>query len=223
MGNFFRKFARVCVTNNKPLIAFVCFLVRTKCFYILALNFACGTFPSMLTINGLKKSASQWQDEIHLWRRYWAKIALTVRAADEKRTFSAELPAQRNLGKTERQKERKFPPISSNVNKSYNEPAVTKANLPAAIQDNKKKTPLRGGGNIGKTFHERADSFTQTNAKNEVTNRKKKGARRKDQEKKDESSFTDMVNKYKSMEGMKSKFPLKTMVRNGCFSSHMAH
>ena len=203
MGNFFRKFARVCVTNNKPLIAFVCFLVRTKCFYILALNFACGTFPSMLTINGLKKSASQWQDEIHLWRRYWAKIALTVRAADEKRTFSAELPAQRNLGKTERQKERKFPPISSNVNKSYNEPAVTKANLPAAIQDNKKKTPLRGGGNIGKTFHERA--------------------RRKDQEKKDESSFTDMVNKYKSLEGMKAKFPLTTMVRNECFSSHMAH
>ena len=140
-----------------------------------------------------------------------------------KRTFSAELPAQRNLGKTDRQKQRKFPPISSNVNKSYSEPAVTKANLPAAIQDNKKKTPLRGGGNIGKTFHERADSFTQTNAKNEVTNRKKKGARRKDQEKKDESSFTDMVNKCKSLEGMKAKFPLKTMVRNECFSSHMAH
>ena len=177
----------------------------------------------MFTINGLKKSASPWQDEMHLWRRYWAKIAWTVRAADEKRTFSAELPAQRNLGKTDRQKQRKFPPISSNVNKSYNEPTVAKANLPAAIQDNKKKKPLKGRGNIGKTFHERADSFTHTNTKNEVTNRKKKGARRKEQEKKDEFSFTDMVNKYKSLEGMKAKFPLKTMVRNGCFSSHMAH
>ena len=101
------------------------------------------------------------------------------------------------------------------MNKSYNEPAVAKANLPAAIQDNKKKKPLKGRGNIGKTFHERADSFTHTNAKNEVTNRKKKEARRKEQEKKDESSFTDMMNKYKSLEGMKAKFPLKTMVRNG--------
>ena len=115
-----------------------------------------------------------------------------------KRTSSAELPAPRNLGKTDRQKQRKFPPISSNVNKSYNEPAVAKANLPAAIKDNKKKKPLKGGGNIGKTFHERADSFTHTNAKNEVTNRKRKGARRKEQEKKDESNFTDMVNKYKN-------------------------
>jgi len=66
------------------------------------------------------------------------------------------------------------------VNKSYNEPAVAKANLPAAIKD------------IGKSFHERADSFTHTNAKNEVTNRKRKGARRKEQEKKDESSFTEL-------------------------------
>ena len=115
-----------------------------------------------------------------------------------KRTSSAELPAPRNLGKTDRQKQRKFPPISSNVNKSYNEPAVAKANLPAAIQDNKKKKPLKGRGNIGKTFHERADSFTHTNAKNEVTNRKRKGARRKEQDKKDESNFTDMVNKYKN-------------------------
>ena len=115
-----------------------------------------------------------------------------------KRTSSAELPAPRNLGKTDRQKQRKFPPISSNVNKSYNEPAVAKANLPAAIKDNKKKKPLKGRGNIGKTFHERADSFTHTYAKNEVTNRKRKGARRKEQEKKDESNFTDMVNKYKN-------------------------
>ena len=113
-----------------------------------------------------------------------------------KRTFSAELPTSRNLGKTDRQKQRKFPPISSNMNKSYNEPAVAKANLPAAIKDNKKKKPLKGRGNIGKTFHERADSFTHTNANNEVTNRKRKGARRKEQEKKDESSFNDMVNKY---------------------------
>ena len=138
----------------------------------------------MFTINGLKKSASPWQDEMHLWRGYRAKIAWTVRAADEKRTFSAELPAQRNLGKTDRQKQRKFPPISSNVNKSYNEPAVAKANLPAAIKDNKKKKPLKGRGNIGKAFQERADSFTHTNAKNEVTNRKKQGTRRKEQEKK---------------------------------------
>lgn len=115
-----------------------------------------------------------------------------------KRTFSAELPTPRNLGKTDRQKQRNFPPISSNVNKSHNEPAVAKANLPAAIKDNKKKKPLKGQGNIGKTFHERADSFTHTNAKNEVTNRKRKGAMRKEQEKKDESSFTDMVNKYKN-------------------------
>ena len=115
-----------------------------------------------------------------------------------KRTSSAELPAPRNLGKTDRQKQRKFPPISSNVNKSYNEPAVAKANLPAAIKDNKKKKPLKGRGNIGKAFHERADSFTHTNAKNELTNRKRKGARRKEQEKKDESNFTDMVNKYKN-------------------------
>ena len=115
-----------------------------------------------------------------------------------KRTSSAELPAPRNLGKTDRQKQRKFPPISSNVNKSYNEPAVAKANLPAAIQDNKKKKPLKGRGNIGKAFQERADSFTHTNAKNEVTNRKRKGARRKEQDKKDESNFTDMVNKYKN-------------------------
>ena len=56
-----------------------------------------------------------------------------------KRTFSAELPAPRNLGITDRQKQRKFPPISSNVNKSCNEPAAAKANLPAAIKDNKKK------------------------------------------------------------------------------------
>ena len=39
----------------------------------------------------------------------------------------------------DRQKQRKFPPISSNVNKSCNEPAAAKANLPAAIKDNKKK------------------------------------------------------------------------------------
>ena len=115
-----------------------------------------------------------------------------------KRTFSAELPAPRNLGITDRQKQRKFPPISPNMNKSYNEPAVAKANLPAAIKDNKKKKPLKGRGNIGKTFHERADSFTHTNAKNELTSRKRKGARRKEQEKKDESNFTDMVNKYKN-------------------------
>ena len=82
------------------------------------------------------------------------------------------------------------------MNKSYNEPAVAKTNLPATIKDNKKKKPLKGRGNIGKTFHERADSFTHTNANNEVTNRKRKGARRKEQEKKGESSFNDMVNKY---------------------------
>ena len=82
------------------------------------------------------------------------------------------------------------------MNKSYNEPAVAKTNLPAAIKDNKKKKPLKGRRNIDKTFHERADSFTHTNANNEVTNRKKKGARRKEQEKKDESSFNDMGNKY---------------------------
>ena len=80
----------------------------------------------------------------------------------------------------------------------YNDPAVAKAKLPAAIKDNKKKKPLKGRGNIAKTFHERADSFIHTNAKNEVTNRKRKGARRKKQEKKDESNFTDMVNKYKN-------------------------
>ena len=40
--------------------------------------------------------------------------------------------------------------------------------------------------------------FTPTHAKNEVTNRKRKGARREKQEKKDESNFTDMVNKYKN-------------------------
>ena len=56
-----------------------------------------------------------------------------------KRTFSAELPAPGNLGKTDRQKQRKFPPISSNMNKSCNELAAAKANLPAAIKDNKKK------------------------------------------------------------------------------------
>ena len=112
-----------------------------------------------------------------------------------KRTFSAELPTSRNLGKTDRQKQRKFPPISLNVNKSYNEPAVAKTNLPAAIKDNKKRKPLKGRGNIDKTFHERANSFTHTNANNEVTNRKRKGDRRKEQEKKDESSFHDMVNK----------------------------
>ena len=39
----------------------------------------------------------------------------------------------------DRQKQRKFPPICSNVNKSCNEPAAAKANLPAAIKDNKKK------------------------------------------------------------------------------------
>ena len=115
-----------------------------------------------------------------------------------KRPFSAELTTSRNLGKTDRQKQRKFPPISSNVNKSYNEPAVAKTNLPAAIKDNKMKKPLKGRGNIGKTFHERADSFTHTNAKNELTNGERKGARRKEQEKKDESNFTDMVNKYKN-------------------------
>ena len=84
------------------------------------------------------------------------------------------------------------------MNKSYNEPAVVKANLPAAIKDNKKKKALKGRRNIAKTFHERADLFTHTNAKNEVTNRKRKGARRKEQMKNDESSFTDMVNKYKN-------------------------
>ena len=115
-----------------------------------------------------------------------------------KRPFSAELPAPRNLGKTDRQKQRKFPPISSNMNKSHNEPAVPRTNLPAAIKDNKKKKPPKGMGNIAKTFHERADSFTHTNAKNELTSRKRKGARRKEQEKKDESNFTDMVNKYKN-------------------------
>ena len=82
-----------------------------------------------------------------------------------KRPFSAELPAPRNLGKTDRQKQRKFPPISSNVNKSCNEPAAAKANLPAAIKDNKKKKTSGRTGNIGKRFHERADSFTHTNAK----------------------------------------------------------
>ena len=112
-----------------------------------------------------------------------------------KRKFSAELPTPRNLGKTDLQKQRKFPPTSSNMNKSHNEPAVPRTNLPAAIKDNKKKKPLKGRGNIGKTFHERADSVTHTNANNELTNRKRKGARRKEQEKKDESNFTDMVNK----------------------------
>ena len=34
--------------------------------------------------------------------------------------------------------------------------------------------------------------------RNEVTNRKRKGARRKEPDKKYESSFTDMVNEYKN-------------------------
>ena len=33
---------------------------------------------------------------------------------------------------------------------------------------------MKGQGNIGKTFDERADSFTHTNAKNELTNKEER-------------------------------------------------
>ena len=75
--------------------------------------------------------------------------------------------------------------------------SARKADLPGGVSDNKRKKTPRGPVDVRNTFQKRTASFTPTSSENETPNRKRKGARRKEQAKKDESNFTEMVNNYK--------------------------
>ena len=121
----------------------------------------------------------------------------------------------------DRQKQRKFPPISSNVNKSCNEPAAAKANLPAAIKDNKKK---KTSGRTGEYWQKvsRKSWFIYSHQRKETKWRIDKGKELggKSQTKNtNPASPTWWTNiRISCLEGMKAKFPLN--VRAGLMIDH---
>ena len=107
-----------------------------------------------------------------------------------------EFPISRKLEKTDRQNKRNFVSIPSNGNKSEDKSSTTNANSPATRKLSKVNKPSKERKDISKSSQQ--TGFILSNAKNEASDRKRKGTRRKEQERKDESNFTDMVNKYKN-------------------------
>ena len=91
---------------------------------------------------------------------------------------------------------RNFVSIPSNGNKSEDKSSTTNANSPATRKLSKVNKPSKERKDISKSSQQ--TGFILSNAKNEASDRKRKGTRRKEQERKDESNFTDMVNKYKN-------------------------
>lgn len=107
------------------------------------------------------------------------------KAKKGKKNFPSETPVPRKLGKSDRQKRRQFSSVSKTLAVNTNSPTESKSkgkNIPKQRKD------------VGKTIHTQL-SVSETAG---MASRKRKGTRRKEQEKKDESSFSEMVNKYKN-------------------------
>ena len=118
------------------------------------------------------------------------------KAKKGKKNFPAEFPIPRKLEKTDRQNKRNFASIASNGNKSEDKSLTRNDNSMATRKPSKVNKPSKERKDISKSSQQTA--FILSNAKNEASDRKRKGTRRKEQERKDESNFTDMVNKYKN-------------------------
>ena len=118
------------------------------------------------------------------------------KAKKGKKKFPAEFPIPRKLEKTDRQNKRNFASIASNGNKSEDKSSTTNANAPATRKLSKVNKPSKERKDISISSQQTA--FILSNAKSKASDRKRKGTRRKEQERKDESNFTDMVNKYKN-------------------------
>lgn len=108
------------------------------------------------------------------------------------------LPVPAKLDENDRSNRGEFSSFALTMNRSNAKSATINTNSRPKLSKVKKtsKTPRDINENIQQTISSSAHSNASEAAG--VLSRKRKGTRRKEQEKKDESNFSEMVNKYKS-------------------------
>ena len=116
------------------------------------------------------------------------------------KSFPAEMPVPRKLGKNDRQNRKQFSAVRSNVNKSDARTSTINTNSPAGCKLSKVKKGPKERKSISENIQKAVASSIHSNVSVSPgpSDRKRKGARRKEQERKDESNFSEMVNKYKN-------------------------
>lgn len=114
--------------------------------------------------------------------------------------FPAEFPVPRKLSKNDRQNRKQFSSLPSKANKSDAKSSTRTTNPAASHKFSKVKTNPKELKDINENIPKVVTSAIHSTA-NEAPvrlSRKRKGTRRKEQERKDETNFSDMVNKYKN-------------------------
>lgn len=117
-----------------------------------------------------------------------------------RKIFPAEFPVPRKLSKNDRQNRKQFSSSPSNANKSGAKSSTRTTNPAASHKFSKVKKNPKELKDINENIPKIVTSAINSTA-NEAPvrlSRKRKGTRRKEQERKEETNFSDMVNKYKN-------------------------